>query len=71
MKKIIYTCDSCQKKLPEELEEIFTFPVLWGYKDTENIITTFDKIQTKEIMLCSNCKRRIANLLLDLGIVSE
>lgn len=70
MKQIIYTCDSCQKKLPKEPEVIFTFPVYQGYKDGLSISAS-DKIQTKEIMLCSNCKRHIANFLLDRGIVSE
>ena len=71
MKKVIYTCDSCQKRLPEEPEVIFTFPVYYGYREGKGLITSFDKIQTKEIMLCSNYKRHIANLLLDRGIVSE
>lgn len=70
MKKIIYTCDICQKKLPEEPGVIFTFPVYEGYKDGLSILTS-DKIRTINIMLCSDCKRHIANLLLDLGIVSE
>ena len=71
MKQIIYTCDACQKRLPKEPEEIFIFPVYWGYKERGGLIATSDKIQTKEIMLCSDCKCRIANFLLDRGIVSE
>lgn len=71
MKQIIYTCDSCQKRLPEEPEVTFIFPVYYGYREMEGLITSFDKIQTKEIILCSNCKRHIANFLLDRGIVSE
>lgn len=72
MKKIIYTCDACQKRLPKEPEEIFTFPVYQGYRDMGGLsIAASDKIQTKKIMLCSNCERHIANFLLDRGIVSE
>lgn len=69
MKQIIYTCDVCKKKLSEEPKVTFIFPVYQGYKDGL-LTTSSDKIQTKEIMLCSNCKHHIANLLLDLGIVS-
>lgn len=69
MKKIIYTCDACQKRLSEEPKVTFILPIYQGYKDGL-LITSSNKVQTKEIMLCSNCKHRIADLLLDLGIVS-
>ena len=71
MKQIIYTCDSCQKRLPKEPDVIFTFPVYQGYRETEDSIVSSDLIRTKNIMLCSSCKHRIANFLLDQGIVSE
>jgi len=32
MKKIIYTCDICGKKLPSYEPEKIILPVYWGYK---------------------------------------
>lgn len=71
MKKIIYTCDSCQKRLPEEPEIIFTFPVYWGYKCDEMMSKIdYNRIIIKEYMLCPACRRAIAEKLLDLNIMS-
>lgn len=72
MKKIIYTCDSCQKRLPEEPETIFILPVLWRYRCDEMMSKIdYDRIITKEYMLCPDCQRVIAKNLLDLDIMSN
>jgi len=73
MKKIIYTCDVCGKKLPpREPETIFILPVLWGYRCDEMMSKIdYNKIITKEYMLCPDCQRAIAKNLLDLDIMSN
>ncbi len=71
MKRIIYTCDSCQKRLLKEPEEIFTFPVYWGYKCDEMMSEIdYNRIMVKKFMLCPACQRAIANKLSDLDIMS-
>ena len=72
MKKIIYTCDVCGRKLPTyEPETTFILPIYWGYKCDEMISKVdYNRIIIKEYMLCSDCQRAIAKKLLDLNIMS-
>lgn len=72
MKQIIYTCDVCGRRLYDEPKVIFTFPVYWGYQKDENLQqVNFDKILTREYMLCSLCQRAVAKKLLDLDLISN
>ena len=70
MKKIIYTCDICGKKLPSYEPEKIILPVYWGYKQDEiRSKIDYNRIIIKEYMLCSDCQCAIAKELLDLNII--